>query len=85
MGLMALSPGEVLLPVYLSAAGTGMAGFALLSVAFLAGTVLGMGLLTCLASLGASVIRLEQWARHESAILGLALIGLGLVLLLRPH
>ncbi len=32
-----------------------------------------------LARAGASVLRLERWARYEGAVLGVALIGLGLL------
>lgn len=85
VALMAVSPGEVLLPFYLSSADQGLAALAALTVAFAAGTVLGMGLFTALARAGASVLRLERWARFEGAVLGLALIAVGLLVASRVH
>ncbi len=83
--LMALSPGEVLLPLYLSAATEGAHVLVLLTLSFAAGTVLGMVLLTAVARAGFSILRLERWARYEGAILGLALIGLGLLVVTHQH
>lgn len=85
IALMALSPGEVLLPLYLSAATEGLAVLALLTLMFALGTVLGMVLLTAVARAGFSILRLERWARYEGAILGLALIGLGLLVVTHQH
>lgn len=83
--VMAISPGEVLLPVYLSQAQQGLAVLAALTVVFAVGTVLGMILFTVAARAGWSVLRLERWARYEGAVLGLALIAIGLlVVLYRP-
>ncbi|HYC67049.1 hypothetical protein [Brevundimonas sp.] len=82
---MAISPGEVLLPFYLNQAQGGVAVLAALTVVFAAGTVLGMALFTLLARAGWSVLRLERWAQYEGAVLGLALIAIGLlVVLYRP-
>ena len=85
VALMAVSPGEVLLPIYLSQATEGLVVLAGLTVAFAAGTVLGMALFTGLARAGWSVLRLERWARYEGVILGLALILIGLLVVLRQH
>jgi hypothetical protein len=85
VAMMAISPGEVLLPIYLSQATQGPLVLAALTIAFAAGTVLGMTLFTVLARAGWSVLRLERWARYEGIILGLALILIGLLVLLRPH
>lgn len=85
VALMAISPGEVLLPIYLSQATEGPLVLAALTVAFAAGTVLGMALFTVLARAGWSVLRLERWARYEGAVLGLALIAIGLLVVLRQH
>jgi hypothetical protein len=85
VALMAISPGEVLLPIYLSQATEGPLVLAALTVAFAAGTVLGMALFTVLARAGWSVLRLERWARYEGVILGLALILIGLLVFLRQH
>lgn len=84
MALLALSPGEVLLPLYLSGAQHGAQGLVLLTLAFAAGTVLGMLVLTGAALAGASLLRLERLARFERAILGAALILLGLLVAVGP-
>jgi hypothetical protein len=83
--MLAVSPGEVLLPIYMSSAQEGPMVLILLTLVFLAGTLLGMGVFTALARAGASLLRLERWARYEGAILGLALIGLGLLILTHQH
>ena len=85
VAMLAISPGEVLLPIYMSSAHEGSAVLALATLSFLAGTVLGMGLFTTLARAGASLLRLERWARYEGAVLGLALIALGLIVLTHQH
>lgn len=79
---MAISPGEVLLPFYLNQAQGGVGVLAALTVVFALGTVLGMALFTLLARAGWSVLRLERWARYEGAVLGLALIAVGLLVVL---
>jgi hypothetical protein len=83
--MMAVSPGEVLLPIYLSQATEGPVVLTALTLAFGVGTVLGMAVFTVLARAGWSVLRLERWARYEGIILGLALILIGLLVILRPH
>lgn len=83
--MMAVSPGEVLLPIYLSQATEGPVVLTALTLAFAVGTVLGMALFTGLARTGWSVLRLERWARYEGIVLGLALILIGLLVILRPH
>lgn len=85
VAMMAISPGEVLLPIYLSQATQGPLLLAALTLAFAGGTVLGMAVFTVLARAGWSVLRLERWARYEGVILGLALILIGLLVLLRQH
>lgn len=85
VGLMAASPGEVLLPLYMSAADQGAMGLGLLSAVLAGGTVLGMALLITAAWAGASMLRLERWARYEGAVLGVALIALGLMMIADPH
>ena len=82
---MAISPGEVLLPFYLNQAQGGVAVLAALTVVFAIGTVLGMAVFTLLARAGWSVLRLERWARYEGAVLGLALIAVGLLVVLNQH
>lgn len=83
--MMAVTPGEVLLPIYLSSATEGVVALALLTLAFAAGTVLGMTLLAALASAGYSILRLERWARYEGAILGVALILIGFLVMTHQH
>lgn len=85
VAMMAVSPGEVLLPIYLSSASQGLAALALLTLVFAVGTIAGMAVFTGLASAGASILRMERWARYEGAVLGVALIALGLVIVLQPH
>ena len=85
VAMMAVSPGEVLLPIYLSSASAGIGALALLTLVFAVGTVAGMALFTALASAGASILRLERWARYEGAVLGLALIALGLIVAMHQH
>ncbi len=83
--MMAVTPGEVLLPIYLSSAIEGVAALGLLTLSFAAGTVLGMTLLSALASAGYSILRLERWARYEGAILGISLIVIGLLVMTHQH
>lgn len=85
VAMMAVSPGEVLLPIYLSQAMQGPLTLVALTLMFASGTVLGMALFTLLARAGWSVLRLERWARYEGVILGLALILIGLLVALRQH
>ena len=85
VAVMALSPGEVLLPIYMSSAQEGVGALALLTLTFAVGTILGMATFTTLARAGASVLRLERWARYEGAILGVALIAIGLVIVTHQH
>ena len=85
VAVMALSPGEVLLPIYMSSAQQGFAALALLTAVFAAGTIAGMATFTTLARAGASILKLERWARYEGAVLGLALIAIGLLVVAHQH
>ena len=85
VAMMAISPGEVLLPFYLNQAQGGVGVLAALTLVFAAGTVLGMAAFTLLARAGWSVLRLERWARYEGAVLGLALIAIGLLVVMHQH
>ena len=85
IAMMAVSPGEVLLPIYLSSASAGIGALMLLTLVFAIGTIAGMAVFTALASAGASILRLERWARYEGAVLGLALIALGLIVAMHQH
>lgn len=85
VAMMAVSPGEVLLPIYLSQATEGLLVLAALTLTFAAGTVAGMAVFTLLARAGWSVLRLERWARYEGAVLGVALIVIGLLVVFHQH
>lgn len=85
VAMMAVSPGEVLLPIYLSQAKEGLLVLSALTLAFAAGTVAGMAVFTLLARAGWSVLRLERWARYEGAVLGVALILIGLLVVFHQH
>jgi hypothetical protein len=82
---LAITPGEVMLPFYLSQANAGWPILAGLTVMFALGTVSGMAVFTLLAWTGWSVLRLERWARYESIALGAALIAVGLFVLFWRH
>lgn len=82
---LAISPGEVLLPFYLSQATQGFAALAALTVVFAIGTVAGMVAFTAVARAGYSILRLERWARYEGAALGLSLILIGVMVASQHH
>ena len=84
LALMAASPGEVLLPLYLTTATHGVTVFLALTAGIALGTIVGMAVLTSLAMAGYSVLRLERWARYESVVLGASLIILGFVMAFHP-
>ena len=84
IALMAASPGEVLLPLYLTTATHGAGVFLALSAGLALGTIAGMLVLTSLAMAGYSVLRLERWARYEGVVLGASLIVLGFVMAFHP-
>lgn len=85
VAMLAVSPGEVLLPLYLAQATEGLIVLALMTLAFLIGTIAGMAAFTLLANAGYSALRLERWARYESMVLGVALIGIGLLVASHSH
>ena len=85
VALLAMSPGEVLLPLYLAQATEGLVVLGVMTLAFLIGTILGMAVFTVLANYGYSALRLERWARYESIVLGVALIAIGLLVASHSH
>lgn len=74
IGFLAASPGEALLPVYVGAGVHGWGVVGLLTLAFAAGTVLGMVVFTGLALVGVERFRLQRLARFEGVALGLVLM-----------
>lgn len=85
VAMLAVSPGEVLLPLYLAQATEGLVVLGLMTLAFLVGTIAGMTVFTVLANAGYSALRLERWARYESMVLGVALIAIGLLVASHSH
>ena len=71
--------------VIMMAVSPGLPTLALLTLMLALGTVLGMAVFTALARAGASLLRLERWARYEGAVLGLVLIGLAVIIFLYRH
>ena len=79
--LMLVSPCEVALPVYLSAARYGWAGFCVLTAGVAAGTASGMLLAVFAARAGLERFRTDRWERYEGVALGAALMLLGVWIL----
>ncbi|MBI1408305.1 MAG: hypothetical protein GC145_19510 [Caulobacter sp.] len=79
--LLALSPCEVFLPVYLQGMKHGWTGFLVLSGVLAAATGLGMLLFTGLSLISARRLKIEGLERYESAILGGVLILIGLAVI----
>jgi len=80
--LLALSPCEAFLPIYVSAARTGWLGFAALSAVLAVATLAGMVLFSALAWAGMERLRLDRLERYESGILGAVLCALGVAVIL---
>lgn len=83
--LLALSPCEAFLPVYLAGVQHGWPAFALLSAILLLATAAGMLLFTGLSLAGASRLKLTGLEKYEQAILGGALILLGIAVMVFEH
>ena len=81
VGFLAASPGEALLPVYVGAGVHGWGVVLLLTLAFAAGTILGMVAFTAIAQHGVERFRLQRWARFEGVALGVVLLGLAVFVL----
>jgi len=79
--LLALSPCEAFLPVYLAGVQHGWVAFALLSLILLLATAAGMLLFTGLSLAGANRLKLAGLEKYEQAILGGALILLGVAVM----
>ena len=82
LAILALSPCEAFLPVYLSGLKFGWAGFGVLSLVLTAAAVASMTGLTGLSLAGASRLGLKSAERYEGAVLGAALVLLGVLVVL---
>lgn len=82
--IVALSPGETFLSVYLAALRFGWVGFALLSLVLAIGTIIGMVLFTAVSFWGASKLPLRTLERHEAAILAGVLFLMGVAVMVIP-
>lgn len=85
VGLLALSPGEAFGSVLLAGQPYGWAGFVVLSLVLAAATLIGMLLFTGASWAGAARLKLDRTERLERRILGAALLGLGVLVLLVGH
>jgi nickel/cobalt exporter len=81
LSMLALSPCEGFLPVYLSAIHYGWTGFIALSLVLLVATTSGMVFFTWIALMGWRRLRLNMLQRYESAILGTLLCVLGIIVM----
>ena len=79
--LLLFAPCEAFLPVYLTQARLGWAGFSLLTMALAAGTLIGMLGFVSLSSAGVARLRSERLETWEGAAIGVTLAGLGLLAL----
>ena len=82
--IVALSPGETFLSVYLAAIRFGWGGFALLSVVLAVGTIIGMVLFTAISFWGASKLPLRALERHEAGVLAAVLFVMGIAVMVIP-
>ena len=81
VALLAVSPCEAFLPVYVSGVHYGWPGFLLLSLVLATATILGMVVFTGVTILGARRLPLGLLERYEAGILGTALCALGVGIL----
>ena len=79
IAMLALSPCEAFLPVYLSGVEYGWIGFALLSAVLLVGCVAGMLVFTALGLVGLQRLKLEALEHHEDRIVGTLLLLLAIL------
>jgi hypothetical protein len=82
IAILALSPCEAFLPVYLSGLRFGWVGFGVLSLVLTAAAVSSMTGLTGLSLAGARWLGFKRTERYEGAVLGAALVLLGLLVIL---
>ena len=81
IALLALSPCEAFLPVYLSGLRYGWAGFGVLSLVLTGAAVASMTGLTGLSLAGVRWLGLKGTERYEGAVLGVALVLLGVLVI----
>ena len=81
MAILALSPCEAFLPVYLSGLKFGWAGFGVLSIVLTLAATASMTGLTGLSLAGARWLGLKSTERYEGAVLGAALCMLGVLVI----
>jgi hypothetical protein len=82
--IVALSPGETFLSVYLAAIRFGWGGFALLSLVLATATMLGMVLFTAISFWGAQRLPLRALERNEALVMAGVLIALGAAVMAFP-
>lgn len=85
LAMLAISPCEGFLPVYLSGIHYGWFGFAALSIVLAVATTLGMLFFTALALAGWERLRLKALEKYESLILGILLCVLGVIVITFEH
>ncbi len=85
LAMLAVSPCEAFVPVYLSGLRFGWAGFGLLSLVLAGAAVTSMVGLTGLSLAGARRLGLKSTERYEGLVLGAALCLLGVLVLFLEH
>ena len=82
LALLAFSPCEVFLPVYVSGVQYGWHGFLVLTLILSVATVAGMAVFTGLALMGLEKLELKFFERYEAGLLGSLLCILGMLVIL---
>ena len=85
LAILALSPCEAFIPVYLSGLRFGWVGFGLLSLVLAGAAMASMVGLTGLSLAGAGWLGLKSTERYEGLVLGAALCLLGTLVMLLEH
>ncbi|MEO8044996.1 MAG: hypothetical protein ABI674_08825 [Spartobacteria bacterium] len=82
LALLTFSPCEAFVPVYVSGVRYGWYGFALLTVILTIGTIAGMVAFTGLALVGIEQVKLRSFEKYESAVMGVLLCAVGVLIIL---
>lgn len=82
LAFLTFSPCEGFVPFYVSGLRYGWAGFALLTAVLSVGTVTGMILFTGMTIAGLGKVKLGLLEKYESAVMGLLLCAVGLLIIL---